>query len=158
MECLECNICHNDFKNFKLISLGCCSGKFCKECLNSCVAPLCPVCRTAFFYGGTGVNTHLQLHQKITDLNIILERHVCMSEVYIGAINELDKKLETKQNYINERNKTNRIEREKFELEIKELKEEINNYRQSRVDDMLHDQYVKHFEDATMRLGLIHFR
>ena len=51
------------------------------------------------------------------------------------------------------------------ELEIKELKaknlkltDEINEYRQSRLDDLAHNRYINQFEDATMRLGLIHFR
>jgi predicted RNase H-like nuclease (RuvC/YqgF family) len=45
-----------------------------------------------------------------------------------------------------------------FKKRVYQLTNEANKYRQSVLDDIAHDRYIEHFEDATMRLGLIHAR
>jgi hypothetical protein len=122
---MTCNICYQDFPQFKLINAGCCSLQLCKTCIKLC--DKCPQCKKKYFWiknEDNKVNFKIfELEQKIMNLSHSLT--LSEEDTY-----KLSKKI---------------LEQGK---EIKQLKEIINN------DIEISHQYKNQYNNVILKYHL----
>jgi len=84
---MDCNICYDTFKEFELISGGCCSCKVCRRCISDLAE--CPQCRHKYFW----INHNQVKYYK----NVIngLNNHVNIQQIDILRLVEQKKEKQT---------------------------------------------------------------
>jgi len=98
---MNCDVCYESFKEFELVRLGCCTGKFCKECICKCENKKCPQCRTLFMSNSLDELKNLRdeiyrLNRTNEDLCFRLNQLTFEYNNYIDKYKSLLKKYESK--------------------------------------------------------------
>jgi hypothetical protein len=134
---MSCGICYNDFKQFELISPGCCSFTICRDCVKRVEQQKCPQCRNDFAW----VNQSEAFPHTVTHLLNTIERYEARNRIQVDTLTRKTVLL------------AQIIESQKHRLlhkckQVCELEAELQEYRDE------HDS-VSDMSDVIGRLGLV---
>jgi predicted nuclease with TOPRIM domain len=144
---ISCDICYNDFKDYELITGGCCTAKICVEC-NSNIE-VCPQCKKEYWWVND-VKKKVTISQLGALYKEAYENMLYTIHEMAGELNEMrQEKL-----VLGFKNEKLKDENNKLKEVSEEQEQQLESFRNLIVGQIKDDEYKKDMTDVICRYHL----